>query len=648
MSKHSAQKRHCRQSKRGERYLPLNSYRAIKSGHTTEIVSRPRVAGKKEPALYVRKQFDRPYLAEIEAAMSAYYRLHLPRAIPKVRVQEDGMHTLSKILPGFIDLKTYLVDGFTAEKKTLLISRGLPEILALSIIAEEDDLHAENIGIFDSQYEQLVGRIDFDMSAYSFISRESLRGPRSYDLFGSSGETRFLLTADDINDFPILHKADPFYWVTKKTITLATHGYSDAEIQAFRELADDKDFKHRAYRFFLKSILMPDQAIKDVFSAFISNSATIESPPINILNFLQTNFLAKKANFKKTLLQSTKFMKWFESLDVEELSSIFDEFSEYNRSSNADTEIDLNDATLSYHLFCRESIKRRSESFLASLVALSHEQGASLVVKNPLISIMTSLTTFLSKNSVIVADFSIFLSALSNAMFVIESSSINKNSDKFKEAQEDYRAIARALGKYVAEKKSESTVDDSVCAEFVKISVPHNNDIAEEVAVWFCQSDRREKLAQLYKRSCEEYKSNNPHLFRFFCADPFADLKKYYQEILTAENPDAISRIISQMIALQTPTSNAVSLRFIGLVIQIFAIDVALLPLTERVKSYPYFSKFLATETSDHRLSPAGEENLVRIFIEGISPQASNDGEWENVQHSSNSFAVSAGSFCKK
>jgi hypothetical protein len=350
MSRHSVLKRNI-ETKKGENYLPVSGYRNARSGHATERVSRPQVAGDKERATFVRKQFDRPHLAQIEAAMAAYYRLHQHHLIPKVRTQEDGFHTLSKVFPNFIDLKKYLADSFTAEKKVFLINHGLPEILALSILAEEDDLHGENIGIFGRLGEQLVGRIDFDMSAYSFISRPELRGLREYDLFGTFSESKFILTPEDIDNFPILHKLDPFYWPTKKTATLAAHGYTDAEIQAFRQLADDKDFKHHAYLLFLKAILMPDEAIKDVFSAYIPDSVAIEGHEVSVQSYLQTGFIAKKENLKRTLLQSAKFMRWFEVLNIKDINAIFEEFAEYNQLRYADTEINLNDAAASYHCF---------------------------------------------------------------------------------------------------------------------------------------------------------------------------------------------------------------------------------------------------------------------------------------------------------
>lgn len=295
------------------------------SGHTTQFFWD----SKKAESCWVLKRFDKTDLPQIEAGIAAlYYTMAKPNMIPKVYAvyrkvagpSPQIFASVSTVFPGFQDLKTYLSAGITEEKLTFLIERGFPEICALSYFLEEDDLHKGNIGISDNK----VVRIDFDMSAFSIVGKQDLRGSRSS--FDSRVlEETFVITARDIEHFPELSDSKPYYFPGIFRMVASAGGYTAEEVKKFSALQNDSRFVRRAYLMFLKIVLMPDDVFSSLLSAHIGNA--------DIVFELSAHFIKRRQMLREILLskgECHKFKNFLETLSAEEIKSIFQEVDQHN------------------------------------------------------------------------------------------------------------------------------------------------------------------------------------------------------------------------------------------------------------------------------------------------------------------------------
>jgi acetolactate synthase regulatory subunit len=251
-----------------------------------------------------------------------------PNLIPKVYAvyrKSEGVSpqvfaSVSTVFPEFQDLKTYLSAGLCEEKLTFLIENGFPEICALSYFLEEDDLHKGNIGISDGN----VVRIDFDMSAFSIVGKQDFRGSRS-SLDSRRLEDMFVITAKDIEHFPELSDAKPYYFPGIFRMVASANGYTAEESKNLNALQKDSRFVKRAYLTFLKIILLPDSIFNNLLSAHIGDP--------KIVSELSEHFIQRKQILREVLLlrnECHKFKNFLETLSAEDIRSLFHEVLHHN------------------------------------------------------------------------------------------------------------------------------------------------------------------------------------------------------------------------------------------------------------------------------------------------------------------------------
>ncbi|GEM_PF-5492133 len=323
------------------------------SGHATHIF----LDSKSAETYWVLKRFEKADLAQIEAGMAAlYYAMAKPNTIPKVYAvyrKAEGLQlqifaNVSTVFPNFQDVKTYLSTGITEEKLTFLIERGLSEICALSYFLEEDDLHKGNIGISDST----VVRIDFDMSAFSIVGKQDLRGSRSSFDYRVLGEA-FIITPRDIEHFPELVDSMPYYFPCVSRMAASANGYTADEVRKFSALQKDSRFVRRAYLMFLKIISMPDDVFSNLLSAHIGNH--------EIVSELSVHFIRRKQILREVLLlknECHKFKNFLETLSVDEIKSIFFEVNQHNLKNKYEfQQINLSVAQSHFYHFIFDSMK---------------------------------------------------------------------------------------------------------------------------------------------------------------------------------------------------------------------------------------------------------------------------------------------------
>lgn len=324
------------------------------SGHTTQFY----LDSKSARTRWVLKKFDKPELAQIEAGMAAlYYAMAKPNTIPKVyavyRKVEGGQPqifaTVSSVFPDFQDLKTYFSTGVTEEKITFLIENGFPEICALSYFFEEDDLHMGNIGISGGR----VVRIDFDMSPYSLLVKPELRGSRSSLMDSRQMREAFKITPKDIENFPALTDAQPYYFPSIYRIAASANGYTSELAKIFAALHKDLRYVSRAYAYFLKLNSMPDEMFKSLLSAHIGCENTVTE--------FGEHFMLRKHDLREGMLPRKEFGKYknfLETLTTEEIRSIFYEMNQHNLKSKFKfQQIDLRVAQSHFYHFIFDSMK---------------------------------------------------------------------------------------------------------------------------------------------------------------------------------------------------------------------------------------------------------------------------------------------------
>ncbi|MDP1573676.1 MAG: hypothetical protein Q8L78_01895 [Coxiellaceae bacterium] len=318
------------------------------SGHETTIVAKLRKERERnKPFRWVFKKFSNPLLAEIEAGVAACYYLIAPEHNPKIRVVYDtagkAIGTVSKLFPNYMSLREYLGDHFgvagfeieTQKKLNRLIENGLAEVQTLSYFFEEDDLHLENIGVLCQKkgdefvvdeegffIVEKVVRIDYDMSAYTIVAQEALRGDRTG--YGRKPLTeRFLLTDRDLTTLPCVEDADPWYCSTiyraSMDIPLArvSHAYTKEQVQIFRTLSQHPSYSAKKFLTLLKITLFNDDTFISRLSAHVDDPASLSQ---------LKKFTAKKNALKEMLPKNAKFQSACEeSLEDPFLESIWRE-----------------------------------------------------------------------------------------------------------------------------------------------------------------------------------------------------------------------------------------------------------------------------------------------------------------------------------
>src|SRR3990167_999452 len=323
------------------------------SGHATQYF----LDSKNAQTSWVLKRFEKGDLAQIEAGMAAlYYAMAKPNTIPKVyavyhktaEAPSEMLASISSVFPEFHNVKTYLLTGLDEEKLSFLIEKGFPEICVLSYFFEEDDLHKGNIGISHGN----VVRIDFDMSAFSIVGKQELRGSRS-SLDSRRLIEAFNITSKDIEHFPELSDAMPFYFPGVFRAMSSSNGYSADEVRKFSALQRDSRFVKRAYLMLLKMVSMPDEMFSIVLSAHIGNP--------EIVSELSAHLILRKQILRAVLLQKNecqKFKNFLETLSTEEINSIFFEINQHNLKNTAKfQQIDLKAVQSNFHHFIYDSMK---------------------------------------------------------------------------------------------------------------------------------------------------------------------------------------------------------------------------------------------------------------------------------------------------
>lgn len=297
---------------------------------------------------YKKKNFSLEEVELLHVFLDENHHENLGKKLLKHEIAFPLSASMSAEFPDFIDLKKFLEKGCSEEKIKFLVDNGFPELCALSYFFEEDDLHKGNIGISNGK----VVRVDFDMSAFSIVGRPELRGPRSSVDFRRLEDT-FAVSSKDIEQFPELTGADPYYFPGIFHSVSSANGYTVDEVKKINALKGDRHFVRRAYLMFLKMVLMPDALFEGLFNGYIGEK--------RLASEFSEHFIARKRILKDLFLEKNelpKFKNFLETLSREEIGSIFSDMERYNLSSQARfQQVDLNVARSHFYHFIFDSMK---------------------------------------------------------------------------------------------------------------------------------------------------------------------------------------------------------------------------------------------------------------------------------------------------
>lgn len=312
------------------------------SGHSTQMMVQ--IDGG---ARWLFKRYAHPESAHAEAALTSLYRRVSADTVPECSVVYDPktrtcVGAAVKLFNNFTDLHDFLrppasgaepldadqyaflvrehrINLTTFKAKSaldqqieFLVAIGFAEALVMAYYFEDDDRHKKNFAISFDTVTDRSGRqvkryklvsIDFDRSAYAVIYpyvdvRTFAEKPP---------KDSYPITAHDLENFPDIRDADPWYWVTKYRRIAREHGYSAAENEAFKRLKHHKYFRHRMYQMMLRIMITPD----DTYSNDIKRNCGYR----DLVGQLQEHFKGRKKNLKRKLVNTRGFQKWWHGLD---------------------------------------------------------------------------------------------------------------------------------------------------------------------------------------------------------------------------------------------------------------------------------------------------------------------------------------------
>ena len=199
----AAQKHRAKESMRLYTDAAMALPASARSAHAVEKVT------KKGLVRFFKHNTTDSIMSELEAAVWSIYHINAPHHVPaKANAHFNRENEYVGISTTEIPSFRSTMDEPLEEKDLLKRStvKALAVILTLSYILEEDDLHRGNMS-------KDGFRIDFDMSLWPVLGNFK-EGTMIDWMYRPRDQERFCITANDIDNFPDIKDAKPFYWPT--------------------------------------------------------------------------------------------------------------------------------------------------------------------------------------------------------------------------------------------------------------------------------------------------------------------------------------------------------------------------------------------------------------------------------------------------
>ncbi|WP_133140578.1 hypothetical protein [Legionella genomosp. 1] len=210
---------------------------------------------------------------------------------------------ISKLIPKYLSFHSFYRQnnktGISAEE---FIKLRFPQILVAAYCEEENDLNAENFGFGRNKEDEIISvKIDHGESTYPVIARKK----------GFSAQNQFIITADDIINFPRLQNASPDSFV---------HIYPPRLLDVDK-LVHNKEFISQKYYSFLKRILIDDDNYTGIAKATITSESLRKE--------LVAHKIERTALLKNTLIAIPEFRQYINQNPLV-IDQIIKEFEDYN------------------------------------------------------------------------------------------------------------------------------------------------------------------------------------------------------------------------------------------------------------------------------------------------------------------------------
>ena len=283
------------------------------------------------------------YMSELEAAAWSIYHLIAPGYVPeKVNAHYDSngvfVGVSSKAIPGYIPA---LVKKLTDEDlNNPEIVKGNAIGTAMSYINEEEDYHTGNT-------DRNGMRIDFDMSIWPILGLFKEGKPIDW-FYRTRDPSKFRMTANDINKFPDIADANPFYWPTKpqpflregtrqvlsKWVAISKNAFKSVENGVYKKLNKIDDFHYYKFRTFLKFLLLSDHMLGTAIKQHLRNDVThtdARGKHHKVCDTLLRHLSDRKEQLRKTLVHMRTFQDFLASHGEKAMKEIRQEFADLNQ-----------------------------------------------------------------------------------------------------------------------------------------------------------------------------------------------------------------------------------------------------------------------------------------------------------------------------
>lgn len=613
------------------------------SGHKTRFF----LSAKDGTTRWVLKEFEeKSSLAQIEAGMAAlYFAISQPNTIPKVyavfrKTAEKPSQifaSISTVFSEFQNLKTYLSTGLNEEKLTFLIEKGFPEICALSYFFEEDDLHKGNIGIAGGN----VVRIDFDMSAFSVVGRRALRGSRS-SLDSRSLAEIFTITPKDIEHFPELSDAKPYYFPGIFRMVASIDGYTVDEVKKLSALQRDPRFVRRAYLMFLKIVSMPDDIFSQLLSAHIGNP--------DMVSELATHFIQRRQQLREVLLQKNecqKFKNFLETLSTDEIKSIFYEIAQHNLKNKVKFQkIDLKRVQSHFYHFIYDSMKAGDLFRFLDMTAHAAENfsmDALAVLKKAREALLSYYQGLTEKELLSLEDIVLFVKEMKSnivtikSLFVPSDQPIDALYTNITVRLDRLERYAHAVGLFEMMSASPTEAFDIVDFPVNYAEQLNQRKLVGDTIRWLQREDKKSLMVIILERILANVKAQQATFLArissavasaatsassFFRAPLMTvpAMESQLQKLLTDFNADhQVLRAIFQVLSFTGDGTEQLKNQIIYEFITQFIREFSEKTIVEQMQIDPVLSGFLSTQVF-FSFSSAGANELIALFKNEIQP----------------------------
>jgi hypothetical protein len=291
-------------------------------------VVKPAIVLKNGERRFFKLNTKGSVMSELEAAGWSLYHIIAPQLVSAkanahYNCNGDYIGVSSTEIQGFESLIDNPLTEEDLENEEIV--SGLAVSLAMSYFFEEDDMHRGNM----SKYGQ---RIDFDMTLWPVFAHYKTVSLADWSLRPYTQET-FVITARDIDNFPDIKDANPYYWPTKLRslapeevrkrfsgyIPASVNAYRSAESLVFQKLADPKYNKHydkfvyHKFKTLLKCLLISTHNYNHLISQHVRSDLQNTDPALprkKITDIITDHLDNRKKEMREVLLGMPSFQNF--------------------------------------------------------------------------------------------------------------------------------------------------------------------------------------------------------------------------------------------------------------------------------------------------------------------------------------------------